>query len=441
MTFARTASALALLGAVVLLWLLFVRGGEGVYTLTAHTVNAGQIVSGNEVRIGAAKVGRVRSIGLTRSGQAAITLDLDADAAPLHEGTTFAVRQNSIVGSANRYVTLTPGPLSRPPLPDHGVIAAVDTTAPVDFDALLDTLDAPTRRGVRGLFRGGAQQYRDRVRQARQSLAYLAPALTGTTSMLRELASDRDALNRLVAKGAIVARAVNSRSGELTDLITNAEVTSRTLAQENAGLSASLESLPPFLRRGRTTLAGLRATVDDLDPLVRTARGATRDLAPFLGRLEPLLRTAAPVVDDLADTVTARGEDNDLTDLVSGLPSLRDTITGAAPRAVKAMDRSQPEIDALLDYMPDMMAATALLNRDASYYDANGHYFRVEPDLNAFRYDAGSNQLLPQPVSDRLAGVQTHKGNRCPGGAAAGATAGTPARQLEDCDPTASPGG
>lgn len=439
MLFARVTSVVALLGAVVLLGMLFTRSGDDAYTLKVQTVNAGQIVPGNEVRIGGARVGRVRAIDLTGSGLAAVTLDLDAALAPLHEGTTFAVRQNSLVGSANRYVTLTPGPLSRPALPDDGVIRAVDATAPVDFDAVLDTLDAPTRDGLRGLVRGGAQQYHDRVVQTRDSLRYLAPALSGTTRMLRELASDRDALNRLVTRGAVAARAVNSRSGELADLIGNATTTTQALASESDGLSASLRRLPTFLNRGRTTLTGLRSTIGDLDPLLRTADASTPALAPFLRRVRPLLQEAVPVVDDLAATVTARGADNDLIDLFRRLPSTRATVRAASPRGIRAMDRSQREVDALLDYMPDAMSALSLLNRDASYYDANGHYFRVEPDLNAFRYDAGRNQLFPEPVSDRLHGVQTHKGNRCPGGAAAGTAAGVPQRQLQDCDPNASP--
>jgi phospholipid/cholesterol/gamma-HCH transport system substrate-binding protein len=439
---ARVAAGVALLGAIVLVALIAFGGnGTGTYTITAEMLNAGQLVRGDQVRIGGVQIGIVSDIRLTKGGIAALDLKVDDTEDKLRQGSTVTVRLTSLVGSTNRYVAITPGPINAPELSDGDVIHTVDTVPPVDFDAILNAFDADTRGGLQRLFKGGAEYYSGRSEEAQEALQYAAPAFESTTKVLKAFAKDREALNTLIAKGAIAARAAESRHDELSQLIENANTTAGAIADESDALSQSLQLLPPTLRRARTTFAGLQGTLDDLDPLVDTALPATRNLAPFLSDLRPLLTQAVPVFDDLSRLVTQDGPTNDLTDLVKALPGLRDIVQRAAPRAIAAMDRSQREIDALLAYAPDIMAASALLSRAASYYDANGHYIRAQPAIGAFGYDAAGNQLVPHDNTQRLDGLETDQGARCPGGATQPASDGSSPRAFAGCETSTTPPG
>ena len=68
---ARVAAIAALVGAVVLVVLILFGGGSS-YTVTAEFQDAGGLVTGNQVLMGPATVGTVRSISLTSNGQAEV---------------------------------------------------------------------------------------------------------------------------------------------------------------------------------------------------------------------------------------------------------------------------------------------------------------------------------------------------------------------------------
>ena len=91
--------------------------------------------------VGGGKIGTIDEIELDDSAQAVVTLKLDDDFAPLHQGTTATIRATSLSGIANRYVSLQPGPNNSDEIDDGGQIGADDTSAPVDLDTLFNTLD------------------------------------------------------------------------------------------------------------------------------------------------------------------------------------------------------------------------------------------------------------------------------------------------------------
>ena len=223
MVLARAAWLIAFVAAVAAVSILLL-GRNHPYRVTADLVDAGQLVKGDGVRIGGADVGTVSDIELLKSGRARISLKLHG-VGPLPRATALTIRLTSQSGSASRYVVLTPGDPDGPKIPNGGRIETIDTTAPVDFDALLDALDEPTRQGLRDLIGGGAQQYGTRAAQARSALQRSAPALATSVSVLRQFAADRRALDRLITQGAIAARAGAGRSTQLTDLISNANTT------------------------------------------------------------------------------------------------------------------------------------------------------------------------------------------------------------------------
>ena len=88
---------------------------------------------------------------------------------------------------------------------------------------------------------------------------------------------------------------------------------------------------------------------------------------------------------------------------------------------------------------PDVVAALADVGQASAYYDANGHYVRVQPSFFAFGLDS-QNRLTSRPQSERYQGLQNVSA-RCPGGAVQPAPDGSAPHAVPGCRPTTTPPG
>src|SRR4051812_45901748 len=180
--------------------------------------NAGQLVPGNEVRVGGHVVGSVDSVDLTDDYQAAIQISVDE---PLHEGTTAVVRSTSLSGVANRYVSLNPGPNDAPQLAGGTTLTGHLTTSAVDLDQLFDTFTPRTRGALRNVLQGFAAIYVGRGPQANHTYRYFGPALQATTRLFTELNRNQQTLTQFLVEGAGVTSTVAAEHDALTSLVSN----------------------------------------------------------------------------------------------------------------------------------------------------------------------------------------------------------------------------
>jgi phospholipid/cholesterol/gamma-HCH transport system substrate-binding protein len=438
----RIASVVAVLAAVVLVAALLLDSGGGrSYELLFET--GGQLVEDNQVLVGGEPIGSVEEIELTADNQARVTVSVDE---VLHEGTTAVIRATSLSGIANRYISISPGPDNAPELADGATLSGDSTTTPVDLDQLFNALDPRAREGLRGIIRGSATAYAGKGPQANATYRYFAPALTSTDRLLRELVRDERVFTDFLIDSARVFGAVAERGSDLSALTENANRALGAVASQNRAFDRSLAALPSTLRRASTTFVNLRAALDDLDPLVATAKPATRDLAPFLADLQPVLGRSIPVFADLGVAASGPGESDDLADLVRSLPQLRVRANRAFNRAIPALDASQPVIEFARPYAPDLLGAITKLGQATAYYDANGHYARVQSgDLGLFRFADGL--LEPIPPSEQFSGLEFEVSRRCPGAATQPAPDGSSPfldggnLTAADCDPADLPPG
>jgi phospholipid/cholesterol/gamma-HCH transport system substrate-binding protein len=435
----------AVVAAIGLVAVLMFGGGNG-YEVTAEFQSASQLVKGNLVEVGGRQVGKVNDITLAPNGLARVKFTVDSDFAPVHKGTQATVRVNSLSGIANRYIALTLGPTDEDPVPDGGTITAAHTESAVDLDALFNSLDAPTRKGLEQIIRGSAANLDGKGKQANESLKYLSPALSTTSQLTAELASDQAEFNRFVTDTSGVVTTLASRSTDLSELVANANSFTRAIGDENVSLSQALGVLPATLQNGTKTFRDLRGTLDDLDVLVNESKPATKKLAKFFSELRPLLRDADPTIRDLRQLIRASGPNNDLIDLLTKQPKLTNLAKQDFPRTIQALQKAQPVVNYIRPYSPELTGWLTRYAESASPYDGNGHYARVEPIFNKFTFSKNSSGsfLTAIPDDQRLAGLQQHKSNRCPGGATQPSPDGSnPFLDLSQlgCDPSASPPG
>lgn len=408
-------------------------GGVESYEVTLTIENAGQLVPGNEVKVGGVPVGKVEDIQLTKDARARLRLSIDDDElAPFHRGTTATVRSTSLSGIANRYVAIAPGPNDAEAIPDGGEIPGEDTRAAVDLDQVLNSLDAATQRDLDRFIRASSKLTKGHEKEAGEGLRALNPALSQSARTARELASDRRALERFVVESAGVSSAVASRPADLDQLVGHAASSIGALARQDVALDSALRRFPSTLRSTNTTLVNLRSTLAALRPAIAEAKPVAPLLSAALELLQPLARQATPLLPRVRATV-----EGPLLRVLQRLPDLAGSAVPAFESTVKVADAVLPIVREARPYTPDVVGG--LMNgfggTTAGYYDANGHYVRISFQ-GSFATAEGEGTLVPSGKGG-LAGYRTGADKRCPGaGTQPGADGSNPWRPADDfpCD-------
>jgi phospholipid/cholesterol/gamma-HCH transport system substrate-binding protein len=439
----RVAALVAVvLATVVVAILLFGRGGGG-YEVQAQFINAGQLVKGNLVQVGGTRAGSVKSIDVTRDGQAVVKFSVDDKYAPLKRGTKATIRQASLSGIANRYIDLElPGGDTdeQSKIPDGGVITAADTTTAVELDQLFNTLDKPTRDALKKFFKGASTQYAGVEKKAQAGIHYLNPALSTSSRLFRELNSDTPLLERFILDSESLVTALAERRDDLAALIGNLNTTTRALGNEKAALAEAIQRFPDFMRRSNTTFVNLRSTLDDVDPLVEASKPVAKKLQPFLAQLRPFARDARPTVRDLQVTIRNKGADNDLIELTKSFPALDQIANETKDRSVSPgghavnVGRTRGAFAEMAQALKDTAPVigfgrpytTELLGwfddfSTTGITDALGGIGRVQVNFNALNITGGSPPpdlpfIQPQDRGElfkRFAKIEQFK--RCPG--------------------------
>lgn len=436
---ARFLALAGLIGVAVLIGLVMF-GNDGSYNVTATFENGGQLVKGNQVRVGGRSVGAVDSISLNGRAQAEVKMKLDKDLGDLHRGTTATVRASSLAGIANRYVSLQLGPNSAPKVPSGGQITADATDAPVDLDQLFNTLDPKTRKGLQQLIQGQATYFGGRSKDYGEAVKYASPALSTTSALTRQLIDDDATFDQFLSDASKAVGAIAERRDDLSSLVGSTNTAAGAIADENQALGRTIEQLPGTLRKGNTTFVNLRSTLGDLDTLTDVSKPATKDLATLFARLRPLVNESRPTVRNTRNLIRTPGANNDLIELTSKLPRLQSLTSTVFPRAIKSFNKSQATIDQLRTYTPDAVGFFTKFGQVAATYDANGHYARVSPIFTPFKADPSNGVLTKVPDNQRLDDFRKRQFQLCAGGAMQASPDGSSPIAGSGCKTSASPG-
>jgi phospholipid/cholesterol/gamma-HCH transport system substrate-binding protein len=418
-TIARGAAIGSLLAAIVVVAILMFSGGGG-HTYHVRLQNASQLVTGNQVQIGGNRVGKITGIKLSNDNQADITIEVDNKFAPLHEGTKAIVRVVSLPSIANRNLSLAPGPNSAPSLPDDSTLPTDQTTTAVDLDQLFNTFDPKTRRSLQNVLGGFASWYVGRGGDLNTTLKYFGPALSSTSQLMQQLGADQQVFNRFIVDASRFVTALSQRSQDISGFVGNTNTVMRAIGDQNAQLSQALKFLPGTLRSANTTFVRLRGALDQLDQLTNVTKPVVPKLAPFFARLNKLVKTSTPTFHDFGQLLRAKGSSNDLIDLLNDLPTLARVASKSSADSIAALKKSQKVIEFVRPYAPDFTAWITKFAEATAFYDANGHYARVQPVFNAFRFDdtGGDGTLTPLSPAERIDAFKNRRNEtRCPGGA------------------------
>jgi len=336
------------------------------YTVDVVMPAATNLVSGSAVQIDGEKVGKVEDLE-TRDGKAVVTISLDEDHAPLHDGTTARIAWKATLGE--RILELRPGAESNPELRSGALVEG--TVDRVELDQVLAALDGPTRARLQSLLARLDGTFSGNEQDLRQTMSAAGPTVLALGEVLRAVGEDGPAIRSLVTRLRILTESAASRSSNISATVDHFAATVNTVAEERENLQSLLHALPGTIEVADQTLDKVPGAVDQAAPLLEDLQPATARLPGVARRLRPVLRDLRPTVAELRPTLAA------LDELLGQTPGLLAALESVAPQLRTAGDDLAPVLAHLRPYTPELAGWLSNWSSGAGNYDGNGHYLRA----------------------------------------------------------------
>ncbi|UIJ57716.1 MlaD family protein [Amycolatopsis acidiphila] len=379
--------------------LLWGDGWADSYRVRVVMASAVGVQAGTPVQIGGVEAGKVDGVGV-KDGKAVVTLDIDADRAPLPSGTRSSVEWRSVLGE--HFVALTPGPANGPALPNGSLIDG--GTEQVTVENLLESLDTPTRDHLRSLLPNLQTVLSGREQDLNATLKSAGPTVEALSSVMQAVGQDGPAIRELVTRlhelTSTLAGRQNDLSGVVRDLGT---VTADTVSRQQQ-LADALRELPPTLDSARSTLDKVPAASDAVVPLLTDLAPATSQLPGVAANLSPLLHDLQPTVADLRPTLDAASR------LLDVAPGLLDGLHATVPGVTQAVRSLAPAVAFLRPYTPEAMGFISNWGNVFSQLDARGHLANVLVTAGQTSLDNNPPVVTPGMSADTQSAPGTNVG-------------------------------
>ena len=318
------------------------------YNLKARVPNANALVKGNEVRIGGARVGVVKSVvpvSTGNGGQAAeLNLSLDKNVEPLPVNSTMIIRPKSPLGL--KYLQIVPGDSSEGFKAGETIPVKAARPEPVDIDQFFDMFDERTRKAIQRGLAGYGNAFAGRGPQINNAFVALRMLVESSQPTLADLVAPSTgfgefwrALEALSATVAPVAEQQASMFAALDRTFTAFARVSRPYIQETISkgpetldsVTADLPALRPFLRDSERFFAALEPGAKALGETSPTIAAALRAGVPALNRSPSLNAQIPPTADALLAFQQSTGVFNGLDLLIETNNLLGPAIRFIAP--------------------------------------------------------------------------------------------------------------
>ncbi len=310
--------AVTLLVAVVAVFLAY-NANNGLpfvptYDLRVVVPNAANLVRGNEVRIGGARVGVLSAIEPVRrrdgSTVAELSLKLETAVQPLPVDSAVLIRPRSAL--ALKYIEITRGTSARGFANGDTIPVARATPEPVEIDEFFSMFDEPTRAASRvnlNEFGGALSGRGDAINGALAVFPGLLPGLETAMRTLSDEDTDLGGLFRGLGRAAAETAPV---ADEQASLFRALDTTFTAFADVSEGVQDSIETGPPALDAAiegfpvqRPFLAGSAAFFRELRPGVEALRTAAPALADAFAIGQGSLRRSVALNERLQPTFRA----------------------------------------------------------------------------------------------------------------------------------------
>jgi ABC-type transporter Mla subunit MlaD len=254
------------------------------YNLKARVPDADALVKANEVRIGGARVGVVKSVVPVqlKNGEveAELSLSLDKSAEPIPNDSTILVRPKSPLGL--KYLQITPGTSKTGFKAGETIPVRFATPEPGDIDKFFDMFNEPTRKAIQ------------------RNLAGFGNALAGRGPQLNEAIG---ALRGLVEQGEPAAANLAAPSTNFAGFFKALSALSATVApvaQQQASMFRVLDQT--FTAFAHVSRPYITETIEKGPPTLETVNASLPQINPFLHDTARFFTALRPGAKALAET-------------------------------------------------------------------------------------------------------------------------------------------
>ena len=364
-------------------------GGGSGYKVRAIFNNAFSVIPGEDVKIAGVKVGKIESLDVTKTQQAAVVLRIDrAGFGDWRKDATCTIRPQSLIGE--KFVECTPtqprpvgapAPPLLPEDPDHKgqhLIPSTQTTRPIDIDLLNNILRLPYRERLSIILNELGTGLAGRGADLNQVIRNADPALKETDKVLKLLAGENKTLRDLARDSDASLAPLARERARVTDFIDKAGNTAQATAEKSAAFEQNIAKLPAFLRQLKPTMVRLGALSDEMSPVLEDLGAQAPAINRFIISLGPFSKSATPSLTSLGDAA-----DVGRVALVKSKPIVQDLSTFGTE--IKPLSsnlsslltslRDTGGIERLMDFLFYSVSAI-------NGFDSYGHYLRAQLIVN-----------------------------------------------------------
>ncbi len=272
-------------------------------TIYAVFSDASAIAPGQhqEVRVAGVHVGQIGNATVTKAGDAKVSMEITDSSLKVYANASALLQAKTPLNEM--YIALSPGTPAAPLLASGQTIPVAQTQSPVEIDQILQHL-GPNQQNAQRILLSETNIALD---NASQSIpADLASASNGLSSLqpvAAALATRQNEIKLLITDLNQIARAIGGNDVRLASLITHAQTTLTTLADNNSSLQQTLAALPGTTDAVGNSLSKVQSLSAQLNPFLDNLRAADGVLPGALSKLTGTLDQLKPVVDQLGPVI------------------------------------------------------------------------------------------------------------------------------------------
>lgn len=365
-------------------------GGDSTsgYQVRAIFDSASFVTPGLDVRISGVSVGSVDDVELTDDNQAAVTFSITKPGfQDLRKDGSCTIRPQALIGERFIECMLTQprpegatAPAEIPPIADgpykgQHLLPVENTAVPVDPDQLLNLNTASVRDRFAIIIRELGAGVAGRGDKINAALGKTNEGLLYANRILKQLDDQQEMLKELVSSSDQTLASLAAERSSLSGTVTNGAVVARRLAARKGELQASIASLNQLLDEVGPSVDKVDELADQLQPIADDLNRSSDDVATILDQLPELSERGTTAVKAVGPTV------NRATDILTS-----DTTDALFDRILKTSEGAKNSLSVLgyalgdfrttggLDYFLDAIYGLAytLNGRDEQGYYVRG---------------------------------------------------------------------
>jgi ABC-type transporter Mla subunit MlaD len=385
---AVTGGACALALVAIVLLATSAGGSSGGYTVRAIFDDAGNLTSGENVKIDGVNVGTVGSVAPTPHAQAAVVLNITTPGfQDWREDASCTIRPQALIGE--KFVdclptqprvegTPLPPPLKRIPAGHEGagevLLPVTRTHSPVDPDLLSDITRLPEAQRLTILLNEFGAGLAGRGADLNAVIRRANPALQGLEEVFAILAKENKVLTDLAVESDRALAPIVAERGQVVGFIKAGKTVAQASANQRGALGQNLADFPAFLEQLGPEMERLgrfaeqtTPTLEDLGVAAPGINKLFKNTAPFSKSFEGFL---SAVGKNAKKTASALTQVEPLLALAKGLGKNAKPFASNFSGLLTSL-KSTGGLERLLDFI---YLGTGSVNG----YDALGHFLRTE---------------------------------------------------------------